>query len=27
LNLHKSFGKGKEEAGLAAIIEYIKTLK
>ena len=27
VNLHKAFGKGKEEAGLAAIIEYIKTLK
>ncbi len=26
VNLHKAFGKGKEEAGLAAIIEYIKTL-
>lgn len=27
MGLHKTFGKGKEEAGLAAIIEYIKTLK
>jgi cytochrome c oxidase subunit 2 len=26
VNLHKAFGKGKEEAGLSAIIEYIKTL-
>ena len=26
VNLHKAFGKGKEESGLAAIIEYIKTL-
>ena len=26
MGLHKTFGKGKEEAGLSAIIEYIKTL-
>ena len=26
-NLHKAFGQGKEEAGILAIIEYIKTLQ